>query len=41
MKRITADILPDNRGMLRVCEKLGFRTQSLKDEGIVKATLDL
>jgi acetyltransferase len=41
LHRITADILPENRGMQRVCEKLGFRLhRSLKDQ-VVKAEIDL
>jgi acetyltransferase len=41
LERIVGDILPDNHGMLRICEKLGFRRRFLVGEGMVKATLDL
>ncbi len=39
--RITADILPDNRGMQRVCEKLGFRLRFETGGRVVKAVIDL
>jgi acetyltransferase len=39
--RITADILPDNRGMLRVCEKIGFTLKLSKDEEVVKAGIEI
>jgi acetyltransferase len=33
LSKLTADILPDNRGILRICEKLGFTLKhSLEDE---------
>jgi len=38
---IGADILPENRGMQRVCEKLGFRLQFDSEERVVKATIGL
>ncbi len=41
IRRITAEILPENRGMRRVSEKLGFRLRHSLDDGVVKATLDL
>jgi len=41
IRRITAEILPENRGMRRVSEKLGFRLRHSMDDGVVKATLDL
>ncbi len=41
VKRITADILPDNKGMLRVCEKIGFTLKHSADEEVTKATIDL
>ncbi|MBL8798947.1 MAG: bifunctional acetate--CoA ligase family protein/GNAT family N-acetyltransferase [Planctomycetia bacterium] len=41
LRRIVADILPNNLGMQRVCTKLGFQLHHDQDEGIVKATLDL
>ena len=37
----TAEILPDNREMQRVCEKLGFRLDRSIDEPIVRAAIDL
>ncbi|MCX7596806.1 MAG: bifunctional acetate--CoA ligase family protein/GNAT family N-acetyltransferase, partial [Fischerella sp.] len=39
IKRITADILPENAGMQRVCEKVGFRLYRVAD--LVKAEIDL
>ncbi|MFH1573928.1 MAG: GNAT family N-acetyltransferase, partial [Acidobacteriota bacterium] len=39
--RITGDILPDNAGMLRVCEKLGFRCRYSTEEGVIKAEIVL
>ena len=41
ISRITADILPANRGMRRIAEKLGFRLHYVMDEDVVKASLDL
>ena len=41
VKRITADILPDNKGMLRVAEKIGFTLKLSKDDEVMKATIDL
>lgn len=41
VRRITADILPDNQGMLRVCEKLGFTTKHSVEEEVVKASITL
>ena len=41
LDRIVADILPENRGMLRVCEKLGFRRRYSVGEQVIKAELDL
>lgn len=41
LTRITADILPDNRPMQRVCEKLGFKIQRSADDPMIKACLDL
>jgi acetyltransferase len=44
LQQITADILPDNRAMQHVCQKLGFRLQrSISDdsEPMVKAVLRL
>jgi acetyltransferase len=39
VKRITADILPDNIGMIRVSEQVGFTCRYVAEEGVVKATL--
>ncbi len=39
--RVTADILPDNREMRRICEKLGFRLERTPDEPTIRATIDL
>ncbi|WP_263971789.1 bifunctional acetate--CoA ligase family protein/GNAT family N-acetyltransferase [Leptolyngbya ohadii] len=44
LKRIQAEILPENRAMQHVCQKLGFqirRTVSEDSEPIVRATIDL
>lgn len=41
LQRLKADILPENRGMQRVCEKLGFRLHFLSAENLVKAELPL
>ncbi len=41
LSRITADILPENRAMQHICEKLGFRLQHLYEEGIIKAEITL
>ena len=35
--RITADILPDNVGMVRVSEQLGFKVKYKSEDGVVKA----
>jgi acetyltransferase len=41
MERITADILPDNRDMQAVSEKVGFTCRYVAEEGVVKAELVL
>ena len=41
VRHITAEILPDNRGMRRVAEKLGFRLRFSLEDGVVKAALTL
>ncbi len=41
LDRIVADILPENRGMQRVSEKVGFALQFNPDEQVVKAVIDL
>jgi acetyltransferase len=40
ISRVVADILPDNTGMQRICQKLGFRLQHMT-AGPVKAEIDL
>src|SRR6266516_500246 len=40
LRLITGDILSDNRGMQRVCEKLGFRRRYSVEEGVVKAEIE-
>lgn len=40
-RRIIADILTENRGMQRVCEKLGFQIHRILGEDMVQATIDL
>jgi acetyltransferase len=37
LTRLTADILPDNRGVMRVCEKLGFSLKHSLDDEVVRA----
>jgi acetyltransferase len=41
LKRITAEILPENLGMQAVCEKLKFRMKNSASEGLVRAELRL
>jgi acetyltransferase len=41
VSRVTADILPDNSEMQKVCEKLGFKLQRDFDDGVVKAAIEL
>ncbi len=41
LARIFGDILPENRDMLRVCDKLGFRRRYLEEEGVIRAELEL
>ncbi len=41
LAHITAETLPENQGMKRVFEKLGFTLNYLQDDGIVQATLDI
>ncbi|MBD2164730.1 bifunctional acetate--CoA ligase family protein/GNAT family N-acetyltransferase [Calothrix membranacea FACHB-236] len=41
LSKITADILAENHGMQKVCEKLGFRIQRTADPTVVKAEFDL
>ncbi|ABA24261.1 GCN5-related N-acetyltransferase [Trichormus variabilis ATCC 29413] len=39
IERITADILADNYGMQRVCEKLGFKLERTAEASVMKAEL--
>lgn len=41
LDRVTADILPENDNMLRVCRLFGFRLQHSVEEHVVKADLAL
>ncbi len=41
LTRIFGDILPENRDMLRVCDKLGFRQHHSPEEGVVRAEIEL
>ena len=34
---LTADILPDNRDVMRICEKLGFTLKHSLDDEVVRA----
>ncbi len=41
LKRITAEILPENLGMQAICEKLKFRLKHSASEGLVRAEISL
>ncbi len=41
LERITADILPENRPMQKICERLGFRLRDSFEDGVVKAEIAL
>ena len=41
LRRVTADILPDNIAMRQICEKLGFTLTYHKEDGVLKASIDL
>jgi len=41
LARLTADVLPDNRDVLRVCEKLGFTLRHSADDDVIKAEFKL
>lgn len=41
LSHVVAEILPENRGMLRVAEKLGFRLRRVLGEHMVMAEIDL
>lgn len=41
LSEITADILPDNLDMRRICEKVGFKLEYAPGDSVVRATLPL
>jgi acetyltransferase len=41
LSRIVAGMLPDNRAMIGICEKLGFRIEHELGEEMVRAEIDL
>jgi acetyltransferase len=41
IRRVTANILADNYGMQRVCEKLGFRLKPTSDSTVIEAEISL
>jgi acetyltransferase len=41
LSHIVGDVLPDNREMLRVCEKLGFKRAYGMESGVVKTELEI
>lgn len=41
LERVYGEILPENRDMLRVCDKLGFRRHYSAGEGVVRAEREL
>jgi acetyltransferase len=41
LARVTADILPDNDHMLRLCKQLGFRLRYSTEEQVMKAEFEL
>jgi acetyltransferase len=41
ISRVVADILPDNRGVMRICEKLGFSLKHSLDDEVVHAEFKL
>ncbi len=41
LARLTADVLPDNRDVLRICEKLGFHLEHSLDDEVVHAEFKL
>jgi len=41
LTRVLADILPDNRGVMRICEKLGFSLKHSLEDDVVKAEFKL
>ncbi len=41
LSKLTADILPDNREIMRICEKLGFTLKHSLDDEVVRAEYKL
>src|ERR1035438_6452400 len=41
LAKVVADILPDNRGVMRICEKLGFSLKHSLDDEVVHAEFKL
>ena len=41
LTKLTADILPDNREVMRICEKLGFTLKHSLDDEVVRAEFAL
>jgi acetyltransferase len=41
LTKLTADILPDNRDVMRICEKLGFSLKHSLDDQVVRAEFKL
>jgi acetyltransferase len=41
LSRLTADILPENRSIMRVCEKLGFTLKHSLEDEVVRAEFKL
>ena len=41
ISKVTADILPDNRGVMRICDKLGFSLKHSLDDEVVRAEFKL
>jgi len=38
LQHLTADMLPENTGMQRVCQKLGFQLERIESDAVVRAT---
>ena len=41
LTKLVADILPDNREVMRICEKLGFTLKHSLDDEVVRAEYKL
>ena len=41
LSKLTADILPDTREVMRICEKLGFTLKHSLDDEVVRADFAL